>query len=287
MRIGVVLPVGPNDPEAALDTLASALYYLDQSRIIVVIDDTGGGPGFGQQVSKLSPDIVVLPSPPRSAGGLGGLWVKIAAGYQWLLQRYEPGVILRLDADALIIGSGIEECATREFDQDPRVGLLGSYRVDANGAQRDSSWAAWRFHSEAGVRGVRHPSRWLRLRELLALARKHDYTEGEHVLGGSYIHSFLAADDLYARGWFDQPCFATSLLGEDHIMSLLVVAAGYRIADFGRPEDPMALKWRGLPAHPEELLANKKLVTHSVRSWENLGEDEIRGIFRAARTLRG
>lgn len=53
-RIGVVLPVGPNDSEAAFDTLASALYYLDRSRIIVVIDDTGGAPGFGQRVSELS-----------------------------------------------------------------------------------------------------------------------------------------------------------------------------------------------------------------------------------------
>jgi hypothetical protein len=284
MRIGVVLPVGPNDSELAFDTLASALYYLDQSRIIVVIDDTGGALGFGQRVKNLSPDIVVLPSPPRSSGGLGGLWVKIAAGYQWLLQRYEPDIILRLDVDALIIGSGIEDCAIQEFDQDPKVGLLGSYRVDPNGAPRDWSWAAWRFRSEAGVRGLRHPLRWLRLRELLALAREHGYIEGEHVLGGSYIHSFRAADDMYAKGWFDRPYFATSLLGEDHIMSLLAVAAGYRIADFGRPADPMALKWRGLPAHPEELLANKKLVTHSVRSWENMTEDEIRGIFRAART---
>lgn len=283
-RIGVVLPVGPNDSEAAFDTLASALYYLDRSRIIVVIDDTGGAPGFGQRVSELSQDIVVLPSPPRSSGGLGGLWVKIAAGYQWLLQRYEPDVILRLDADALIIGSGIEECATREFDRDPKVGLLGSYRSDSSGTSRDWSWAAWRLNSEAGLRGLRYPSRWQRLRELLALAKQHDYTDGEHVLGGSYIHSFRAADATYTRGWFDQPYFATSLLGEDHIMSLLAVAAGYRIADFGGPDDPLALKWRGLPAHPEELLANKKLVTHSVRSWENMTEDEIRGIFRAART---
>jgi hypothetical protein len=276
--------VGPNDSEAAFDTLASALYYLDPSRIIVVIDDTGGAPGFGQRVSELSHDIVVLPSPPRSSGGLGGLWVKIAVGYQWLLQRYKPEIILRLDVDALIIGSGIEEHATREFDQDPKVGLLGSWRTDASGTPRDWSWVAWRLHSEAGLRGLRYPSRWQRLRQLLAVAKQHDYVDGEHVLGGSYIHSFRAADDMCARGWFDQPYFATSLLGEDHIMSLLTVAAGYRIADFGGPEDPLALKWRGLPAHPEELLANKKLVTHSVRSWENMTEDEIRGIFRGART---
>jgi len=283
-RIGVVLPVGPSDSEAALDTLASALYYLDPSRIIVVVDDTGGGPGFGQRVTELSPDIVVLPSPPRCPGGLGGLWVKIAAGYQWILQRYAPDVILRLDADALIIGSGIEECAAREFDQDPWLGLLGSYRIGSDGGSRDWSWPAWRVRAEAGLRGLRYPVRWLRLREFLALAERHGYTDGEHVLGGAYIHSFAAAGDIYARGWFDQPSLATSKLGEDQIMGLLTVAAGYRMTDFGGPDDPMALRWRGLPAHPEELLATKKLVTHSVRSWENMKEAEIRGIFRAART---
>ena len=282
-RIGVVLPVGPKDSEAAFDTLASTLYYLDQSRIIVVIDDTVGCPDFGQRVHKLSPDIVVLPIPPRSPGGLGGLWVKIATGYQWLLERYEPTNILRLDVDALIIGSGIEECAAQEFDKDPNVGLLGSYRIHPSGSLRDWSWPARRLHIEAGVRGFRYPSRWRRLRELLALARQHEYTDGEHVLDGSYIHSFRAADDICGRGWFKRPCFAASKLGEDHIMGLLAAAAGYRIADFGRPEDPLALKWRGLPAHPEDLLANKKLITHSVRSWESMTEGEIRGIFRAAR----
>ena len=118
----------------------------------------------------------------------------------------------------------------------------------------------------------------------MVLARKNAYIDGEHVLGGGYIHSFRAAADIYAKGWFTQPCLATSKLGEDHIMSLLTVAAGYRIADFGRPEDPLAVIWRGLPDHPRDLLANKKLIAHSVRSWSDLTEPEIRGIFRAART---
>jgi hypothetical protein len=45
----------------------------------------------------------------------------------------------------------------------------------------------------------------------------------------------------------------------------------------------MAMRWRGLPAHPDELLAKGKLLTHSVRFWGDLREPEIRGIFRAAR----
>lgn len=66
-------------------------------------------------------------------------------------------------------------------------------------------------------------------------------------------------------------------------MSLLTIAAGFRIEDFGRPADPMALKWQGLPAHPADLLAAGKLITHSVRSWRELEERQIRDIFAAAR----
>jgi hypothetical protein len=282
-RIAVVLPVGPKDAEGALDTLASALYYLDESRVIVVINDTGSHADFDKRAQELSPDIVVLPAPPNAPGGLGGLWVKIAAGYEWLLDRYEPDVILRLDVDALIIGAGIEECAAEEFAKDRQVGLLGSYRVGPDGGLRDWSWPARRVRIEAGPRGLRYPSRRMRLRGLITLARKNAYVYGEHPLGGSYIHSHEAAHDIYAKGWFNEPSFATSKLGEDHIMALITVAAGYHIADFGRPEDPMALRWKGLPAHPDELLANKKLLTHSVRSWETLKESEIRSIFRAVR----
>lgn len=282
-RIAVVIPVGPKDAEGALDTLASALYYLDKSRVIAVVDDTGGHAGFGKRARDLSPDIFVLPAPPRTPGGLGGLWVKIAAGYAWLLERFDPDMVLRLDSDALIIGAGIEECATQELAKDRQVGLLGSYRVCADGTIRDWSWPARRLRIETGFRGLRYPSRRMLLRELVTLARQNAYIDGEHPLGGSYIHSREAAGNIYARGWFKEPAFSTSKLGEDHIMALITVAAGYRIADFGRPEDPMALLWRSLPSHPDELLANKKLIIHSVRAWDTLKEPEIRSIFKEAR----
>src|ERR1700721_2147151 len=69
-RIGVVLPVGPKDAEAALDTLASALYYLDESRVIVVVDDSGRPAEFAARVRELSPEIVVRPAPPRAPARL-------------------------------------------------------------------------------------------------------------------------------------------------------------------------------------------------------------------------
>ncbi len=127
------------------------------------------------------------------------------------------------------------------------------------------------------------PQRRARLRKYLNLARAHGYVDGEHALGGAYIHSYEAASSLYRNGWLDQPLLASSKLGEDQIMALLTRAAGWRIADFGGPEDPMALKWRGLPAHPDDLLARRKLITHSVRGWNDLTEPEIRQTFAQAR----
>jgi hypothetical protein len=281
IRIAVIVPAGPRDD--VLDTLASVVHYTDRSRVIVVIDDTAGARGGLSGIRDLSPDIAVLPPPPRAPGGLGGLWVKIASGYRWLLERYEPQTILRLDADALLIGQGLESCAEAAFRDRPAVGLLGSYRTDPAGEQRDWSWAASRLGVETGLRGWRHPARRSQLRQFLTAARAHGYQDGENVLGGAYLHSYQAAQHIQASGWFDRPELATSRLGEDHIMSLITRAAGFGLAELGGPQGPLAVKWKGLSAHPADLLASRKLVVHSVRSWPGLSEAEIRRTFQQAR----
>jgi hypothetical protein len=284
-RIGIVLPVGPNDGQAALDTLDSAIHFAGASRIVVVVDDTGGHDDFAKCAEVMSEDIAVIPAPPRAAGGYGGLWVKIAAGYRWMLERFAPEVILRFDVDALLIGSGLADRAIEKFAEDPKVGLIGAYKIASDGSARDWSWGARMLHIESGPLGLRYPRMRASHRRLLGPARPNGYIYGEHALGGGYIHSLKLADDIHARGWWDMPSLAPSRLGEDMIMGLLTVAAGYRTADFGRPEDPMAMRWRGLPAHPDELLAKGKLLTHSVRFYGAMREPEIRGIFREARSV--
>jgi hypothetical protein len=282
VRIAVIIPAGPRDD--IVDTLDSVVRYTDPvSRVIVVVDDTSGVHGDRDHIGSLSPDIAVIDPVPARPGTDGGLWVKVAAAYRWVLDRYQPALIMRLDADALVLGSGIETAAEAAFGQDPQVGLLGSYRRGPTGAVRDFTPVARELRAEIGLRGLRDPRLRAGLRGFTRLARQHGYEDGEHVLGCAYLHSFAAASKINQNGWFDQPWLEASRLCDDQIMSLLTVAAGYRIADFGGPEHPLALKWQGLPAHPADLLANGKLVTHSVRSWGDLSEKEIRGIFAAAR----
>jgi hypothetical protein len=282
VRIAVLIPAGPRDD--IVDTLDSVVRYTDSaSRVIVVVDDTKGVHGDRDHIASLSPDIAIIDPVPARPGTDGGLWLKVAAAYRWLLERYQPGLIMRLDADALFLGSGIEAAGEAAFGQDPQVGMLGSYRIGPSGAARDFTPVARELRAEIGLPGLRNPRLRTGLRHFTRLAREHGYEDGEHVLGCAYLHSFPVAHKINQNGWFDQPWLEASRLCDDQIMSLLTVAAGYRIADFGGPADPLALKWQGLPAHPDDLLANGKLVTHSVRSWGGLSEKEIRGIFAAAR----
>jgi hypothetical protein len=284
VRIAVIVPAGPRDD--VLDTLASVLRYSDPSRIILVIDDTGTLTGASQQawLRARSQDIAVIRAPAAPPGHFGGLWVKLAAGYRWLLDRYEPSLVMRLDADALMIGAGVEERAELAFASDPRVGLLGAYRLGPDNGIRDFSWAARQIRAEVGLRGLRHPRSRQVMRDYYRRALDHGYVVGEHVLGGAYIHSLAAIGHVYRNGWLHQSdLLKNARIGDDHLISMLTIAAGYHIADFSGPTDPMALTWRGLPAHPADLLARGKLVTHSVRSWHELTEPQIRAIFAAAR----
>jgi hypothetical protein len=274
VRIAVVIPAGPRDDIA--DTLDSVLRYTGPSRIVVIVDDTSVHP-------EPAPDVRVVKAGQARPGTQGGLWVKTAPAYRWILQNYEPGIVLRLDADAVILGPGLEAAAEQAFRRNPEVGLLGAYRLGPDGGRRDFLPAARQLRAEIGPRGLRRPKLRAGLRRCVRLAREHGYVDGEHVLGCAFLLRAEAIRDIDRTGCFSQRWLEASRLGDDQIMSLLTVAAGHQIADFGGPADPLAVKWRGLPAHPSELLEQGKLVTHSVRSWGDLTERQIRGTFAAAR----
>ena len=283
VRIVVVMPVGPG--EDIDDTLESLRAFLDPSRAIVLVDDTGTDE-LAATTARL-PDVAVVPAPGRAQGAHGGLWVKIAAGYAWACGRYRFDVLLRMDTDAVMLRPGIEDAALGRFHESPGVGLLGSYLTGPDGRARDFTWAAKALGREAGLLGWRHPRLRARLRALMREAAQSGYVPGEHALGGAFIHSGAAVRALSSRGLLDLPEMAASRLGEDMIFALLTLGAGFRIGDFGGPGDPLALRWIGLPDHPAALLAGSALITHSVRSYGDLDEHAIRAQFAEARRNRG
>ena len=284
VRIVVVIPVGPSS-EHVWDTLESVRAFIDPSRAVILLNDTGSG-ALAASAARF-PDVYVLSAPVRGGGTYGRLWVNTAGCYAWACARFRFDVLLRMDTDALILGPGIEDAALRRLQECPGTGLLGSFRTGPDGGARDFTWAGNTLRREAGLLGWRHPRLRSRLRTLTREAAKSGYLPGEHALGGALIHSAEAVRTLASRGFLDLPEMAASRLGDDMICALLTMAAGFRIGDFGRPGEPLALRWIGLPDHPDALLAGSALITHSVRSYKDLDEVAIRTRFADARHGRG
>ena len=278
----VVIPAGPRDDVA--DTLDSILCFIGRPRIVVIVNDTGST--AIESLTALSPDVRVLPAPRGlPAGTHGGLWIKLASAYRFVLDQGDWSVILRMDADALMTGYGLETTAANMFRTDSRLGILGAYRTGPRGGTRDWSDAAKQLRLEVGVFGHRKPALRHTLRKLLREALNHGYEPGAHALGTCLMSPRLLSE--WSRlGWFDLRSLANSGLGDDQLSGLLSAAAGFATADLSGPDDQMAVHWRGLPHSPDTLLSRGKTIVHSVRFFEELTEVEIRRRFRDARPRR-
>lgn len=270
-RLAVVIPAGPGD--TAADTLESVFCYSDPE-LVVVIDDTRG-----RGIDFIHEKLVVLPAVAH--GSWGGLWVNLGMGFRYAIAYAQFDVLFRLDTDALLLGPGLAEAAASTFAARPEVGALGAYRFGPDGSTRDWTPARRAIRAETGVLGLRQPACRRTLRTLVASAT--DYVLGEHALGGAVVYRGEMLHEMHRKGILNLPELANSRLGEDHIFGLLTAVSGYRTADFSRPEDPMAVRWKGLSSAPEELLRTGKLVAHSIRFWDEMLEQDIRSRFAAAR----
>lgn len=271
--VAVVVPAAPRDDVA--DTVDS-IFHFEPDALVVVLND-------GDTRLDLDPRVVVLPSLPWPRNALGGLWCKDAYGFDWVLQNSAARVVLRLDADALFVGSGAFEAVLQRFEADPGLGVLGSFRIGADGGARDFSQVAAAIDHHCDARGLRLPRARATLRRLRAEATRHGYEPGAHALGAA---AFLRRELLEAwdrSGWLRSWELAPTRITDDVLIGLLAYAAGYEIGDAGQPGGVVALRWRGLPFSPQEILDSGACITHSVRSYQGMAEPEIRRFFRERR----
>jgi hypothetical protein len=279
----VVIPVGPGCiPEFVLDTIDSIRSYTTANRAVIIIDDSGKGTGNALQ--EVNPTLEVLVT-PRRYGLFGGLYISLARAFSYILERYTFAALLRLDSDALIIGSHPENDAIAAFKANTRLGLLGQYPCDYYGVPWDTSWQGTelRKQSHNPLSLLRHPKRGFTLRRLAARAQNHGYEFGDFVFGGAYFFSQTCLQRLREHGLLPNVRLWSTYVQEDHLFGLLVKSAGFDLGDLATGDLPFACAWRELPAAPDELLQRRKKIVHSTRRWGTLDEVKIRTIFRSAR----
>jgi hypothetical protein len=271
----VVVPIGPRCQESFINDTLDSIEHFCPDRSIILVDDSGTGMGHRVAAGR---EARVLSVSKMGLGG--GLYGSLSAGFRAALD--EPfDILLRIDTDGLVAsGSFLEQCS-EFFKEHPRVGALGSYRRGFLGTKRDISQPRKQLLWEMSGGALKSPRLALHLARLVFRAVPNGYRLGESVMGGVTVYSREAVEVLARGGALEDLTVVRSRLQEDHLFALWLHALRMGLADFGSAEDnlPFAAKHRGLPAHPNSLLAQGKSLVHSTKYFGDLSEAEIRKVF--------
>lgn len=283
----VVIPVGPACKIGYLsDTINSIAHYITDKYKIVIADDSQKGLGKAMQAHFDGVDVIAS---PKNLGKVGGLYRNLSAAYQHALQHYNFPVLLKMDDDALAIGSNPQRQAIRFFADQPATGMAGRHitgqvSADHYGNLHDNYWPRKQLLKDAcSWKLIRRPAANLRLRKLFFRALRHGYEVGENIQGGVYFMSRPCLEQLNDAGLLPDLRLSKANLGEDLLFSLLVKAVGLNLADLSSPSGPVGCAWKGLPASPQTLYRDGKKLIHSIRFWKDSDEAAIRQFFKEKR----
>jgi hypothetical protein len=269
-RIVYLVLCGPGEIEPLSELIESIRFWEGDAAKVLVVEDATPDVRW-PEIRARFPDVDVIRA-RRPTGGPPRLSPPLALGYRTALQRYGFDVVCKLDTDALVTGPGLGDRAAAHFAEEPRLGMLGTLDLRADGVPEDYTYDAWVLD---------HERRWSRaVRDRLAHARAGTY-EGRKVHGGVYVigRRALEAMDLDTQPpWWSQ-------IGEDLWFSLGACAAGFELGSWGAPGEPTASASKRLPVPLAEVRERGLLAVHSVRRGAaGESEAEVRAALRAQRT---
>ena len=280
----VVVPVGPTcQPHHIRDTINSIRFYVRCRHKIILADDSQRG--TGHQLAKEFTDIDVVET-GSPMGKLCGLYITLSMAFRHALTHYTFDAALRMDTDALVIGPSPEKEALALFHSNSTVGIAGQYPLDYSGRPWDISWPREKIRRSLHTfRFFKRPVVHLALLPRYIRAIKKGYTRGESVFGGACFFSYACLEALMAAGLLPLYSLRELQLEEDHLFAILVRSIGFELGSLSGEGMPMGCAWKGLPVAPQQLMADKKKIIHSIRYWSDMREDEIRDLFREKRRL--
>jgi len=280
----IFIPFTDGEYEMLIDTIESIEYYVKEPHHIIAIDDCSSD-RIDLKLTQSKPSVTVIRN-EQKYGGRNGLYITMAKACKYALENFTFKVFMKMDTDALMVGKGLVTDAINYFHENPKAGILGSYRVRADGKKRN--WSKWKIallYESSAIRPFL--GKKILWRPILKTAKKNCYDIGENVLGGAYFIRYDCIEAMLENGYLDydyEGILKHSRIGDEIIYSLLCKACGYDLHDFGKPEHSMAIALDSLPLTKEEIIAKQKTVIHSLKKGKD-GESqtELRLFFRQQR----
>lgn len=280
----IFIPFTDGEYEMLIDTIESIEYYVKESHHIVAVDDCSAE-RLDLKLMKSKPSVTVLRN-EQKYGGRNGLYITMAKASKYVLKNFSFKVFMKMDTDALMVGKGLVTEAINYFNQNTKAGILGSYKVKADGKKRN--WNKWKIaflYESSFIRPLL--GKKILWRSVIREAKKNNYDIGENILGGAYFIRYECLIKMLENGYLDydyEGVLKHSKIGDEIIYSLFCKACGYDLHDFGKPEHTMALALDTLPLRKEEIIAKRKTVVHSLKKGKDgESQDELRLFFRKIR----
>lgn len=290
LRTVVLIPVaaGVADRARVVDLLEALAANEPLARDVLIVDDERPVRSFAHP--RLRVDVIANPRRGRGIPTLGGTTAATLAGLAWVAAEAPGAWVLRLDADALVIGPFAEAV---QAALEPGVGILGSCHRTCNGDVRDVRTIGTEVQRHTRpVWAWRRPPRrpwWVRpadrhVRCVLRAAAACGYRPGEHCIAAGCAISPALVQALAARGWLQDPRRWLGVrLGDDMVLGAMSRACGLTLVDLPAV---FGLTHRGLPDTPQGLLERHFAIIHSVKNDPAWTEADVREFFAAARDGR-
>jgi hypothetical protein len=286
-----LIPFFDKDIDQLMDTIESIRYYIKENYYIICINDCR----HQKNIEKVDKDIAseniinfipeYEPDWPRNT--YGSLFCKKYQAIEYAFKHYKFDYLVGMDTDALITGSDLFEHIDKYFgEHSSKIGLIGSYKIKVDGKRRTRwQWALIILYTTYITRNINKRS--IFWTEWIPKAKENEYKLGEHILGGAFIFAYKCIKEiinLYPYKLLLENRVYLINIGDDVIFSLLTFASGFKIGDFARLMDPMAIALDYLPISKERIIEEEKQLIHSVKKGlDGESEDELRTYFRILR----
>ncbi len=291
VKVIFIIPFYDRDIVQLGDTIDSIKFYMNKPFVIICVNDCRDKKNIKFFEEMYASDNVIN-FVPRDASSwphntYGALFCKKYQGLEFALKKFNCDFLIFMDTDALLTGSSLVEYVEKYFKENGSdVGIIGSYKERADGRKRTRwQWALYILYQVYLRKSISRKS--IIWKEWIPAAKKNNYKLGQHVLGGAFIVSSNCIKrivELYPYDVILKNEVYCVNIGDDVLFSMLSFASGFKIGDFGRPNDPMAVAQKYLPISKEDIVRKEKQIIHSVKKGFNgENEKELRTFFKSLR----
>lgn len=295
IKFAVIISVGPNESDIALDTLDSLKHFYPHCDVWILDDGTHDGTYKKlRHWTKTQSGVHLFQN--KKSNGFFFLTRSLAYLLSKVLDSHKDyEFILKIDTDTLFVKGGLDKMIAARFAEEG-PGIVGNYRRNAYGKLRCYKKMRRKMMLDVLPVGYARKFKQVRVGEVsylpyLQAAKKHGYRPGDNVFAACYAYHIDTVKHWNSNGYLEallnlKPCL---VFEDDVLMSVGAAAIGHKLIEMEpnhHERQHCWLEWgiSELSIPLEQVLAEDYCVLHPLKQVP--GAMQMREYFREKRQMK-